>query len=255
MSDCVFCEIGSSTGENHTYDIVPQDHLASLVIAESPNFLVLLDIAPIVENHCLLVPRQHVPAFAYLTDYRWNEVQMLLGRVTETLFRLHGFRPSLFEHGIHWREALPSCCIDHAHIHVVPIDLDLTPIVEKDSYSLVQVGDDQEAYQAVRGTSYLYYNASTKNGRFYDASRIPSQYLRRIYTESLGQPIWNWQDCLHLSDPALVTARLVRSHRIMTENLASDQTVSETSAVGSASSRWENGGFNPATAAASQDLT
>jgi diadenosine tetraphosphate (Ap4A) HIT family hydrolase len=217
MTDCVFCRPAAVTNDNITFDNTPKGVATSLIVTETSNFAVVLDIAPIVENHCLLIPKRHLSAFAYLTSRQWDEAEMLLGQMTKTLARMDGFQPSLFEHGTHALSNLPSCCVEHAHIHIVPTEEDLTCKIKEDGFSLIEVGGYNEVSPIIRQTPYLYYRASSQEGHFYNASNMPSQYLRRILADSLGLEIWNWRDYVDLSDFPAVLARLLQNHRTLVE--------------------------------------
>jgi len=61
---CVFCEIAAGKAPGH---IVQEDDL----------FLTLLDINPLSEGHCLVIPKRHV--------HWWHD---LTRKVTDSLFRM-----------------------------------------------------------------------------------------------------------------------------------------------------------------------
>lgn len=215
-SGCIFCDVATAPNVNHTYGIVSREVLTSLVVAETSSFFVLLDIAPLIKNHCLVVTKEHLPAFAYLPFEKWDEFEALLKKLTEDLANFYGFRPSLFEHGVAWQNTLPSCCINHAHIHIVPTNLDITARIELDGFVLMSSGNYKANSHIIKGNHYLYYEASSQIGKFYDASKLPSQYLRQILAEFLEVGIWNWHDYISLKNPNYIAEYLAQSYQTIT---------------------------------------
>lgn len=72
VEPCAFCEIVAGQGPAH---IIEQDDLA----------LVLLDINPFTEGHCLVISKRHVPWWHELTDDEITSVFQLAKRVAKRL--------------------------------------------------------------------------------------------------------------------------------------------------------------------------
>jgi hypothetical protein len=114
-----------------------------------------------------------------------SEVRRLLTR--------HFDPPVFFEHGMVCSTNRVGACVDHAHLHGVPLRSDITRRL-KASHELVQI----EGLHDLRGQrrlnqSYLYFeNQRQENFIIRDAS-VPSQYLRRVIADELGlSDLWDW---------------------------------------------------------------
>lgn len=218
-TECVFCQIVSSPNENHTYGIVPVNILKNLIVTSTSNFYVMLDIAPLANNHSLIVTKQHYPAFSYVAANNWGEVLDLIDLVSSAIVEATGVFPSIFEHGVVSKNDKFTCCIDHAHIHVVPIDIDVTNVIEKDGFDLLGIGEYDKFAHSLKGIPYLFYKAPKRTGRFYTGKNIPSQYIRKILADALGLELWLWQDVTTLINPELQKTRLVRSYQTISKLL------------------------------------
>ena len=127
---CVFCDnfnenIGGSTKEF----LFAFPHLAELgqVIGASTNFVLIPDIAPLFEDHLLLVTKSHFASFANIHKSILPEAELM---VTNSLRKMRGFHPNLelfaFEHGVGKIDGQVVQCgtcnsTDHAHLHLLPI--------------------------------------------------------------------------------------------------------------------------------------
>ena len=96
---CVFCKIAAGQASAH---IVQEDGLS----------LALLDINPLAQGHCLIIPRRHVPWWHNLTkketDSLFRMAQEVAGKIMET------FHPDFVCMYARGRR------IPHTHIFLVP---------------------------------------------------------------------------------------------------------------------------------------
>ena len=96
---CIFCDIAAGQAPTH---IVQEDGLS----------LALLDINPLAQGHCLIIPRRHVPWWHDLTrketDSLFRMAQEVAGKIMET------FHPDFVCMYARGRR------IPHTHIFLVP---------------------------------------------------------------------------------------------------------------------------------------
>ena len=97
--ECVFCDIAAGRASAH-------------VVGENDLAMAILDIQPLAEGHCLVIPRRHVPW--------WDEMD---ARETEAVFALANQTAAKIRHAY-----APDCVtmyargrrIRHTHIFLVP---------------------------------------------------------------------------------------------------------------------------------------
>lgn len=97
-------------------------------LLESPNFVVLPSLGALVEGWVLLVPKQHFLSMGALPDSLIPEMQDLKRSVCAFLQDTYG-TASAFEHGPGQKERKVGCGVDHAHLHILPVNFDLSVAV------------------------------------------------------------------------------------------------------------------------------
>jgi diadenosine tetraphosphate (Ap4A) HIT family hydrolase len=165
------------------------------ILHESDHFAVLLDLAPLVEGHLLVVPKWHAISFGQVPPELWSELEALLSRTLDITRRFYG--PALvLEHGSSTTLTF-SACVSHAHWHVVPVDVDLLPTFAEDGLKgdplnslrdLVHLGASDSSYilyfRPLTGDQWVFVSGLSKR----------HQYLRVVIAEQIGipDPEWDW---------------------------------------------------------------
>jgi ATP adenylyltransferase len=211
MLECAFCKLVRPPSGNAEASVTGLE-MQRVVVAESENFIVLLDIAPLIHGHCLMISKFHIPAYLFLVGKEpvWSEFQVLLNYLRRRISGIYGVDPMLFEHGVSWASDPDSCCINHAHLHLLPTRVDVRKELDATNLRLISVGDYSVAAPSVGDIPYFFYQASSQVGLFYDANGAPSQHLRRLVGEQLESNLWNWRDYILLADEQELRRRLAR---------------------------------------------
>ncbi|MDX1804936.1 MAG: HIT family protein [Alcanivorax sp.] len=105
MSKCIFCEIAAG-------------RLPASIVYEDEQAMVLLDLFPVREAHCLVIPRQHAPLLEEL-DPSLSHHLMDLARRTIRAHKRAGL--DVHAHNLvvnDGREANQH--VPHVHLHVIP---------------------------------------------------------------------------------------------------------------------------------------
>ncbi len=105
MSQCIFCQIQAGT-------------LPASVVYEDEQAMVILDLFPIREAHCLVIPREHAPLLEGL-DSDVTHHLMDLARRTIVAQKRAGLAVKAHNVVVNdGREA--SQHVPHVHVHVIP---------------------------------------------------------------------------------------------------------------------------------------
>lgn len=88
--------------------------IPSYKCAENEKFYAFLDINPIRQGHTLVVPRREVDYFFDLTDEEIGQMQIFAKQVAVAIKKAFPCRKVA--------QAVIGLEVDHAHIHLVPID-------------------------------------------------------------------------------------------------------------------------------------
>jgi len=164
------------------------------LIAQAPRFAVLADLAPLCAGHVLIVPRRYYPSLGALPPEGWDELEQLLTRVADAVS--HAFRdPLIFEHG---SSSYPqhSPCVSHAHLHVIPAEVDLAPDLRRRGFEPKSIASLRELSDlAARDCAYVCWGSARGSVQVAEVEAgggIPRQYLRRELAAVLGSEEWDW---------------------------------------------------------------
>jgi hypothetical protein len=139
---------------------------------------------------------------AVLSEMLNEEFEAFRKRVSTVLASIFSAPIHFFEHGSAPNEgSRVLCTVEHAHLHVVP-----TSAVVLDQlgsgFTWRKLGSGISALQEQRPSGeYLYYESPAGECFLAVAETFESQYMRRIFTETLRTGDWNWR---HNPQPAEV---------------------------------------------------
>jgi ATP adenylyltransferase len=152
----------------------------------------------LVEGWLLAIPREHVLASRELSGVQADDLRTAVEWAKIALGRHYG-SVAVFEHGAARPGTVVGCGVDHAHIHVVPLDFDLVdaarnhPIGNRLDWE--RFPSWEAVYSSVRQTQP--YLAVQTDGPDVWVGRgdIPSQFFRRIIASEIGRPdAFDWRD-------------------------------------------------------------
>ena len=190
IESCTIC--GELCGR---YDIAAWPQLAnrkvpSRIIEESQHFAIAITLGPIVEGHCLLIPKKHVHSMSACSDSEKKEAVMLLAHVSRTLKDIYEKPVLYFEHGAVEGQSCKPCSIGHAHWHLIP-----TEVRPWDLW-----GEDEKWEKVVdpfahRSADYLLTGGESRGyWILHLAHDVPSQLLRRRLAIKLNkEQDWDWK--------------------------------------------------------------
>lgn len=186
MKECVFCrenrfkknnEIGFSNIESILY--------------EDDNLFITFDISPLCPGHLLIVSQEHYNSFANAPLEVQHSLKQVLNAISENPF----YEDMLFfEHGAVF-PGTGGASIDHAHMHVLPLNLDLKKAIEEDSlYSNKIKYSDEVLNSLARKQPYLWVGSTVENSSIYYVNDLTSQYLRKKAMELQNSENYNWKE-------------------------------------------------------------
>lgn len=144
-----------------------------------------------VEGWLVIFPREHVLSLADLDEDRWNAFGALVESGRRLVEEQYGATIS-FEHGSSGAGRPAACGVDHAHMHIVPLDIDLRTAIAAVEPEFVDWNPVSGRVCEPTGNDYLYIR--DRSGEWV-ASRewISSQVIRRAIAAHLDIAIWDWK--------------------------------------------------------------
>lgn len=170
------------------------------VLLETDHFVVVPTVGQIVEGYLIIVTKKHYLSMGHLPPSMYAELRWVSDQTSRVLQGVYGIDCIQFEHGPVGPSQSGGSCVNHAHLHVVPIDLDASVDIIPHLALMETVEIDEYPASAqrmlTRNKSYLYIKPSegnTNGAILVDATGLPSQYMRRIIAKIVGKPDeWDW---------------------------------------------------------------
>lgn len=166
---------------------VPRPTEAPLL--ESRNFVAWPSLGALVPGWTLVVTKKHRLALANTLAEEEVEYRRVASRVRRCLERQLGATVA-FEHGPAEATSAVGCGVDHAHMHFVPIGIDLLRAAKLARPDLIweRVEDFNAARSAVScGLSYLLFEDAAQRRWLARGHEIPSQFFRRLIAAGIGR--------------------------------------------------------------------
>ncbi|MFZ1205394.1 MAG: HIT domain-containing protein [Candidatus Acidiferrales bacterium] len=166
----------------------------SRVLLDDPEFFVVPTLGPLVAGHILILPKTHFYSVGEMPESMLSRLEQIARNVREILRARYG-SCSAFEHGCVDKIGKAGACIDHAHLHLLPVSQNLRPLVERSFGS----GTEMKSFSGLRSfvrrsMPYLYYEDPAGLAMAYEAPIAPSQYFRQLMTATVrGNGDWDWK--------------------------------------------------------------
>lgn len=176
-SNCPFCDRRQFEGR---------------LVAETKRFYLIATLGQITDGgYVLIFPKEHISCvgdFIYVNQNDYDFIHQALKAVWQEYQRESDepYPVTTFEHGI------VGQTIKHAHIHILPTIIDVTPRIRADFPTSefednLYPGQLQELYQK-RREPYLQWTIADREAVICWNPPAPSQYLRIVVAEALGRP-------------------------------------------------------------------
>ena len=199
ICSCIFCrEFMDST--NCIYAELADSDPQGRVVYCGTKFLLLPPLGQFVDGGLLLLTRSHVKSMAHCSREDITELEDVVKDVSEVLSANYGIRPVIFEHGPGRDRDKSTCCVDHAHLNIFPVEVDLWPVLERFPGKRIEsLSDLTELRDVAEDYIFVQHNDGSRSVHFCEI--FPSQFIRREITRQMGFPErWHWRDYLGLEE-------------------------------------------------------
>ena len=194
-SECVLCD-EVHKAEHRLSASLKLPASTDFLFTSDGDFLALPDISPIREGHVLLIPRVHEKSFVALAPTAaLDRFVQKIGDFLETTYQKDVV---VFEHGSGSEGVVGSCCVEHAHLHLLPLGRGFQSII---SY-LEATFPKRTHFMQVSGLgacnrkdSYMFFGSKAAGYQHFTCEGpVPSQFMRRIFAQVLDdQTVSDWK--------------------------------------------------------------
>jgi diadenosine tetraphosphate (Ap4A) HIT family hydrolase len=191
----ICCELAGMEENNLCYLIF--NRKLNRVVKETKNFVVLPTIGQIVEGYLLIVPKEHFSCIGALSAELFDELREIKNLCRTALNKAYNSKCIFYEHGTVGKtfEKRAGCCTDHAHLHAVPVEVDLLSDIQQ-NYKAKQIEKLEDLCKKYETkTPYLFYENNCGDMYVFDAPLVVSQYFRMLLAKKLGvENKWDWRN-------------------------------------------------------------
>jgi inosine/xanthosine triphosphate pyrophosphatase family protein/diadenosine tetraphosphate (Ap4A) HIT family hydrolase len=196
---CVFCAEFDGASSSIFHELLGRE-IPSRIIHRTDHFLIFPPLGQFVEGGLLLATREHLLSMAHLPETYYGELERLMEETSDLLLQHYGCRPLFFEHAPVAPGDKGTCCVDHAHLNVFPVRVDVPARLQKLPRSPIRRMRELAALRD-RRQAYLFLQSNEGSRLVYETGIVPSQYIRRIIAAHLGMPErWHWREYLGLEE-------------------------------------------------------
>ncbi|MHA7293399.1 HIT family protein [Arthrobacter sp. HLT1-21] len=178
------------------------------LVSESEYAFSMPSLGAMVEGWMLVSPRRHAFSIAELDVHEWEEFHSLASETRAKVEATYG--PSVtFEHGASGEGRLAGCGINHAHLHIVPLAVDLRLLINEVSEAVGKYEWHRSSPRPRAAAELDYIHLSDRTGNWITHSpSLPSQVVRQAIARYLGLELWDWKSDLRESLALKTAARL-----------------------------------------------
>lgn len=191
---CIFCDIVQN-------EVINKDFPENIILDSTENFYVKSALGQFINGYVLINSKKHFPNFSFINSNKLHsELESLIFKTKQILLNIVGETNFIiFEHGsinkLCFNTECNSRCIDHAHLHIIPANINLEEELKKLFYfikinSVLDLG-------RYKKDSYIYYYSTQSDEKYlFEISNfIPSQYMRQLICKKLQiADCWNWAE-------------------------------------------------------------
>lgn len=197
--ECSFCSEINGKEENNFFDIYlkekfEKERLNSRIVATTHKFVIMPMVGPLVPGYLLIVPKDHYLSISQLPKEQIEELKIVKEELKK-VFEEHYGKSVFYEHGALSCSAKGGSCSDHAHLHIVAVDIDVKDKFGQYGYELRKLDDYSEIInQKQRNIPYLYYENQKGEMFLTDAPIVESQFIRKLIAkdiDALDRALWN----------------------------------------------------------------
>jgi diadenosine tetraphosphate (Ap4A) HIT family hydrolase len=170
---------------------------SNIALYSTEEYVVIPALGSLVSGYVLLVSKEHHESVASLEKEDALVLEQQLNKLLDLLKNISS-NWVVFEHGSTQPTGLKSCCVEHLHLHLFPLDFHLaTDLSERLSSPLIPVSSisDLPKLIGIQPCNYLFIRDVDSKQYLLKPTIYPSQYVRQVLAANIGIPhLWDWRE-------------------------------------------------------------
>lgn len=205
MERCSFCSEINYWEENNLFDAIirPATGLKTRIIYETQNWVLAPTLGCFIGGYVLVISKKHFSSIALCPSNIYSELEDLIFSIKSFYKKEYKSSSIIFEHGGISKSERGGCCVEHAHLHIVPLNIDVVGDI-KNKFAICESVDSYEDVKKIveiYNKAYLFYENIYGKKYVLFNDFIPSQYFRQIICNKLGlNKRWDWRSYFFLGN-------------------------------------------------------
>ena len=195
MYNCSFCDEINKVEDNDLFKKIFKDEgITDRILLETDSFVVMPTIGSFVEGYMLIVTKNHYTSIAQISEEELCELNCVIKTCKSLISDKLNKKSVLFEHG-----SVPSCktsgaCVEHAHLHIVPSNVDIDGALEEYEAEICEIEGLNHLQKNFSTDPYLYYQSISEKEYLVESDIIPYQFFRQVLCSAFGTlEYWDWR--------------------------------------------------------------
>ncbi len=175
-----------------------EDIFYNAPLFETENFKVIPSLGSLIPGWLMIVPKEYyISMGAIMNSNLYHELRNLMVQIKLIVKNTYG-DSIIFEHGPAEIKSSVGCTVDYAHIHIVPIAIDLIEYSKKHTKQEINwkevVGIDEASKYYDKKEPYLFVSNAEGKNFIGTSDHIPSQLFRKTIASYLGiEEMYDWK--------------------------------------------------------------
>jgi len=186
--ECKLCQIMAMPSDER--------EVKDTVLSETEHFEWIPGLGPFMEGYSLVVSKEHIANANHCPHPVACELDEVVIKAREATSQVYGENTVVFEHGSVGKLSNAGGCIDHLHIHIMPVTFVRVPeVLTKCFVDSQPINSRQESVgQFEHSVPYIYYSPRMSRHFAFQVDALPRQYLRQVVAYECGCPDdWDWR--------------------------------------------------------------
>lgn len=198
-----------------------QKYISNKILLSTQNYLIIPALGALIPGYLLLLSKAHWRAVATLEEKYLCDLEAQLSILLGQLIKMN---PEwiIFEQGSTKDYGIKGCCIEHMHLHFLPLKFDLANKLSKMlSVPLESISSLNDIRTKCNEYPCNYIFVRNPNGdKFILRPEVyPSQYVRQIIASHLNKDLlWDWKYHFHEDNNILTIDALTKAKLYSNEN-------------------------------------
>jgi diadenosine tetraphosphate (Ap4A) HIT family hydrolase len=194
-TECDFCKELNSK-DNLYWKVAEKYNLPqNRTIFNGQHWVIWPTIGAIVPGYVMIISKRHHLSLRDCDKEEILELEKLLKYTRKILRDIYRYPCIAFEHGSGCNIGIKSSCIEHCHLHVLPLKEDVYNRINLKKFEIESIKSLHELSKGgVQSPSYLLYENHKEEFFVMHADVYVSQYFRQLIAISEGVPEkWDWR--------------------------------------------------------------